>query len=991
MRTEEERRTTLDMERSRISRAFEWTESLWKLELGKLFRLLGQHSEALALTDSGDRSRQPTLAIAIFGTYGSGKSSLLKTFAKLIHNDDRRDNHSASEGGNDRVQAFALPVIDQGLFSENGHFLYAFLATALEAALHKSHRGGGEHLQDTLSPVQRDFHNFSEYLQVVDKTESFSDRDPLGHSLERLERHSSGVLLKVKLDEWLDLLAEELNGSARKNSLVVLPVDDADMSLRDLVTTLRIFRRYLTHPRLVPIFTFTDRQAEELLRSYFASCLSIDAAKSDSSEWMTQPGKDSPYSLDIAERLAYQYLVKLFPIRNRIRLGPAPARAQAAVYQIVASKRPGGGGVEKAREDVHDLLWTASEVLFGSPEWPSGPKARLALRPSTLRRQLQVIDAMIDAQVMMIRKEVDIDSSAPKATESADLPTTWAAIFDKAAWSLLNIHRDALAEHGLYVEDLYSWTPETLRRALLDYILEMDLGRRRRLIKQWRYRIEDRRSQVISLLAANTFRPQMMGEELSGDDPDKINQLRSTMTKTMAESVNSFSLLKGVLWFLNLWIGFYLPQILARNRQDDISDRDQYKGRVGGVGWDLQGGPTHAIREALSNGGASSTGMMLLEPNEFSHQIQPGIHAGNDGQQQAKSELDAVGLLLHIWCFYGHERGAWSAVSFWRGLALLGKLLVLWERELFKSVVEPTRQQTSGFNQDQRNKIEVLISDHCARARVPGVFGEDQVEYDPFRPESKSHEIVKNLAGSVHKWLTLFQEKRVYPFNTRAFDRSRSASESVSSRDSSGLMSAGEADWRNCFLRRMHGDYILGDFWRMLEGVYLERPEATHWEEPRRSGETPTANWTAWTAMTKWTEVLLTYTEKGRGAKGDRRDGGTGPIAPSSGEGQHRFGQASRITLFFASCPIIRPFISRDRERELKAWEERASIEAKAATPESTDTRHKEPDGEASPAAESETGDKVAETFDSFFDRARISPVFDFLERLPSFNGGPNE
>ena len=41
-------------------------------------------------------------------------------------------------------------------------------------------------------------------------------------------------------------------------------IDDVDMSLDNQIGILEAYRRYLRHPRLVPVFTFTSRVSEEL-------------------------------------------------------------------------------------------------------------------------------------------------------------------------------------------------------------------------------------------------------------------------------------------------------------------------------------------------------------------------------------------------------------------------------------------------------------------------------------------------------------------------------------------------------------------------------------------------------------------------------------------------------------------------------------------------------------------------------------------------------
>jgi len=81
------------------------------------------------------------------------------------------------------------------------------------------------------------------------------------------------------------------------------------------------------------------------------------------------------------------------------------------------------------------------------------------------------------------------------------------------------------------------------------------------------------------LLAANVFRPRMHGEEPTGDDPKSswvagyYGKPKSSYQGQKQEYLNrflkvSFSIRKGSLWFLKLWIGFYLPQFTFKDMWD---------------------------------------------------------------------------------------------------------------------------------------------------------------------------------------------------------------------------------------------------------------------------------------------------------------------------------------------------------------------------------------------------------------------------------------
>lgn len=826
------------LERSRTSRAFDSPESLWAAELEQIYGLIDKHVAALAAEpqrredDQDSRDRLPLLSIAIFGTSGSGKTSLLKTLHSEIN---RSRYHKRIRWSGEKSPSLrSLPIIEPNILANDEHFLYAFLAAALDEDLKQEPKR--ERTANALTPLQQEFQNVSEYLQVIDKVERPVENDPLGLSLERLDRHSSGLLLRQKMWTLLDRLADDLAGRDRDApSVLLLPVDDADMAFDSLISTLDTFHRYLLHPRLIPIFTFTGRLAEELLRVHFARNLTVTESRTIVAE-----GDQTPTTLRMAEHLAVQYLVKLFPIRNRVRLGPAPARVQAARYQTQSEPVTG-----HPQEHVWDLLEAASILLFGDPEWPIAPRLRLALRPSTLRRQLQVLDAMHDSRVSEL-----VSKNQGLKTRSSGTEMSWVSIFDNAAWALLNVHRDVLREFRLHIEELYNLTPHNLSREVLDAILSLDWDIRRELIQRWRFQVEDRRGQVLSLLALNAFRPQMPGEEPSGDDPDAV-RVRSQRSQPEPNE-RSFSATKGLIWFLNLWTGFYLPQILARNRlKKDPGERPE-EGGIRSVGWNLRSGPANAIQEAIDNHEISATGMMLLHPEHFKTKMSDETH-----------------LALHIWCFYGYKWGKpWIAVSFWRGLGLIG--LLLEDHERLK--VDPDWQSRN----DQLDRIKAVLEKHCATAKLPGSFQEGHQPLGSWNLEQGDVRVrLEELAREIKKWLQQ-TEQRIFPLLT------------IPNREGKGMAFFREA-FQKSFIRRLHGDYLLGGLWPELGGAYVEGP-------PVQSNG-PQGDWNAQAALCKWSEVLTGYWDS------------------SCQESGHLQAQLP-IREILLDCPLLQPFLSTANERK---------------------------------------------------------------------------
>ena len=936
---ERKSRFEIDLDRSREPRAFRDEQNLWRDDIRRIYRLVDRHVEAVdreRKLRGSDPGKLPNLSIAVFGPSGSGKSSLLRTLA---------DDVGRPQGGilcKERLKkkVYSLPVMDPTTWSDSDQFLYAFLATALEEEQNQQDQQEQQEQEQRfpqgLSPVQLAFQEVNEYLRVVDDVGAPEEQDPLGMSLQKLERHTSGLRLHKALDKFIKKLAKAFSSA----DVVLLPVDDLDMTPTHLVKSLQTFQSFLMHPQLVPVFTFTDRMPEELIEAHYEQRLRGERRR---------PKRDD--RLTISEQLAVQFLTRCFPVRNRIRLGPAPARVQRAIFDLQTEPK-------EHQVPVLELLIISSFLLFGHPDEEDAHKVRAALRPSTLRRQFQVVDAMTDCRLTVFRVPqfaamANSDETLEKRTlrrlgdfwdrnqakllrgkrgygtladrlQQLEIGATWATIFNGAAWSLLNVHRDTLRELGLFLEDLYSWSPKELRSVVVGRILEQNRTVRRTVVDRWFNRTDYRRSQVLSLLAANIFRPWMTGEEPYGDEeiaireqlelearlpPEKKDAGVAPLDWDLAREEKSdlqrsrtrltFPATEGLLWFVNVTLGFYLPQIMARNWADALSPDESVKGRIGGNGWDLVHAPINAMRVADAKQEIFSFGMLFLGPRGYRHaleavmyvneldelktkiedlerifkkgrrskkdharlkelgielkQLQPSLISLRERKAEievwseawsGKKPSERSHLLLRIWSCCGYSRSRyWAAFSLWRGLGFIGQALDLGrkERGLFASIVsakaeedqltkkaemlkkgtvkrrevEKERDEVDEKREEDerplRLKFERLIRSHCLEGLVPGSLLDRDADdkrllqgFPRWEPHRRPlEEEITNLARDLIRWLANCWDDRIFP------------------------LPAGDVriGWGDCFIRRIHGEYILGSLWPRLNATYLEERE----------------------------------------------------------------------------------------------------------------------------------------------------------------------
>ena len=974
-RKKDEFKFLVNLDHSREPRSFRGQENLWIDDIRRIYRLLDRHVEAIRSWTAREiqehrrpddyRERRtaelPKLAIAVFGPSGSGKSSLLQTMAddiriwkmsilgqrrafdysasdndscgRAVNAADRGETKPSREHPRLGERVHSLKVMNPTTWALSDQFLYAFLAAALEEE--REHLETKAHgYPQGLSPVQMAFQDVNEYLRVVDELESTQEYDPLGLSLQKLERHTSGLRLRGALNRFIEQLVHELKS---EDAILLLPVDDLDMAPDHLVSSLRDYQSYLMHPQLVPIFTFTDRMPEELIEAYFRQQLSDKKEERRSKR------------LSISEQLSQQFLARCFPVRNRIRLGPAPGRVQRAIYSSrIETGHYGDTGGRRVDREVLELLTIASFLLFGHPDREDAHRVKALLRPSTLRRQFQAIDAMAEARVGVLTgpqfwhlvladkrgtmtdqlKEVFEFYEKERSDWTDDLPlletcrgdwpkpefhlrrwakrwhllkqykglafrlrslrthATWASIFGNAVWSLLNVHRDTLRELDLHLEDLYSWSPIEIRSVVLEAILAQDQITRRTVVDRWLNRTDYRRSQVLSLLAANIFRPWMPGEEPHGDEEgpilrqleidrgdrhlDRAPDFESVWEQQVRDRL-SFPATQGLLWFLNVTIGFYLPQIMARNWGDAISPDEPVRGRMGGNGWDLRHGPVNAVRVAAIRQEIFSFGMLFIETEGFRKAL-----SGGSQNSRSKRRMDLMQehqLMLRLWSACGYSRGRyWAAFSLWRGLGLIGDVIQLghnhrqeladldkamnagkwgtdaWKNDcnnLLKALKDPTTDIATSLSKEDLGAARDLYDNLCGLLRSHVLIGmamgslleRDSKEekllkgFPKWEPHvTSTKKAIGNLATKLFFWLLRYQHGAIYP------------------------LPAGEVwiGWRDCFMRRIHGEYILGSLWPRLRSAYLEDQE---------TGKTSSKDflWTTTIAAEVWSDLILEY------------------------------------------------------------------------------------------------------------------------------------
>lgn len=669
----------LKFHESRAARHFGKSESFWTHHIRRMEDLLATHREQWSGRSGGDEP--PHLVFAILGGRGSGKSSVIRTLTKRL--EEGRSERDLERFG----PVWILPAIDPTILAPEDNFLHAFVTNVLdELEAEAERRRKPLHELKCRTSLQK----MAEHLWVVGGTPP-QEEERVAAAMERLDRHRSGPLLQELIREFLFDVGEDFGrfdrGSPDESATLILPVDDPDMAFDQLTKTLEIYRRYLRHPLLVPIFGFSRQLAKKLVSQKFAEEMGyVRRARADETE-----------APEDVQKLTLHYFDKLLPPRTRITLELPEDALLAAEYTPPGS--------EESRS-VSELLQEGRELAFGAAsslqDW-----AASRLLPGSLRRQLQLFDGLVEA------KEAGAGSR-----------------FGRAADALVESHVSTLVNAGIDIEDLRTESLHSRDRLLLRQVAALgDEGFRR--LTAWESTQAE--NLLLSLLGVLIHRPRGANEGVESE-PRRENDSAAEEAGGERDSVTGLGLLA---WFLALTLDFHLPirtlKAISGRESESVADGDgttsgdQQNGTVGarrdGVGrlttrrsWL---GPISEVRRKTSfpglfflhpgghiflHGGSAEGARVPFDATTLvrspahvdlwkgyacrpwlearlgatRHRDIPALPGLAGASKMASSKME---LLLRIWCPHGRRPFPWAALSLWRGLDLLKRAVDRYQEE----------------------------------------------------------------------------------------------------------------------------------------------------------------------------------------------------------------------------------------------------------------------------------------------------------------------
>ena len=230
--------------------------------------------------------------IAFLGDRGTGKTSCMMSVLNMMeaHMTERIDKKSFAK----------VDVVDPSFFDENTNIIYLVVGKMF-AEFKASMDNDRETKEKNKWLVNELMAVFSKVLSHI----SHMGKSPLSENDTDIHQLSN-LLVTVDLKKSLKDLVERYLEYFKKDYLVI-PVDDIDNNTDVAYQMMEQIRKYLILPNVIILISFKLEQITNVAELYFTR--------------LYEPllFKDTPSSISV-EDMAQKYLLKLFPLENRIAL-----------------------------------------------------------------------------------------------------------------------------------------------------------------------------------------------------------------------------------------------------------------------------------------------------------------------------------------------------------------------------------------------------------------------------------------------------------------------------------------------------------------------------------------------------------------------------------------------------------------------------------------------------------------------------------------------
>lgn len=248
--------------------------------------------------------------IAFCGGRGSGKTTALKEFQRILKNFGRQSEKNwwirelkelvnLEQYERKEIWFTVLDSVDASLLIEKEDIIELILAqmyAMVESTMHRLHYDSDKKL---IAEFAESFENVYRNYHMLRKGES----DELGDSaVVTLKNMSSGPKIREGFSRLLDLFFQLMHSGQNAKQYLVVTIDDLDLNIRHGYEMLEQIHKYLSDYRIIVLTAVHFEQLAQVCEVYFYKQFDV---------------KNIIQDVDV-ETLAMNYLLKAIPLSNRI-------------------------------------------------------------------------------------------------------------------------------------------------------------------------------------------------------------------------------------------------------------------------------------------------------------------------------------------------------------------------------------------------------------------------------------------------------------------------------------------------------------------------------------------------------------------------------------------------------------------------------------------------------------------------------------------------
>jgi hypothetical protein len=278
--------------------------------------------------------------IAFIGGRGSGKTSLMLSFQKMLHYGPKVKDLSFSD--DDPLKAFQWPqfkaveTIDPAAFENKERIIEIFISRLYHDFADEVERRGNKGSDRELTgKILESFRKVLDGIRLLRDPGLALKDDTAGMDklLDQLDQLGTGPTLKKSIRDLVEYYLEFWFGDKRKESFLLIAIDDADLNLGNSVQLLEDLRKYLRQPRLLILVAMRQDQ------------ILANLAK----EFMNQYKElNASHRFDDPRNMADAYLRKLIPETARLTMPFSDLRIKA---HRVGIRVTGFGGIDTVDQE----------------------------------------------------------------------------------------------------------------------------------------------------------------------------------------------------------------------------------------------------------------------------------------------------------------------------------------------------------------------------------------------------------------------------------------------------------------------------------------------------------------------------------------------------------------------------------------------------------------------------------------------------------------